>query len=273
LILSKTNFKPFNIYTQFHFGVWIYLWAGDFQKTNSMKKHYLLTFIFVGLMALQLHSQTIDGFTKNSVTKQLDFEKQFKETVDFSRFRIHLEAITSEPHVAGTAANEKVKDYMVASMKKSGWDVAVYPYDLYLSKGPGESLVEIVTPIRQPLNQQENILSEDPYSSNPNLWKGWNAFSGNGDVTAEVVYANYGTKADFEQLKELGIDIKGKIVLARYGGNFRGYKAKFAEQNGAAGLIIFTDPADAGYMRGPVYPEGTFYDESSIQRGSLLTVD
>ena len=87
-------------------------------------------------------------------------------------------------------------------MKKSGWDVNVYPYDLYLSKGPGESLVELVTPIRQPLNQQENILSEDPYSSNPNLWKGWNAFSGSGDVTAEVVYANYGTKADFEKLKD-----------------------------------------------------------------------
>lgn len=238
-----------------------------------MKKHYLLTFIFVGLMALQLQSQTIDGFSKNSGSKQIDFEKQFKETVDFSRFRIHLEAITSEPHVAGTAANEKVKDYMVESMKKSGWEVNVYPYDLYLSKGPGESLIEIVTPIRQPLNQQENILTEDPYSSNPNLWKGWNAFSGNGDVTAEVVYANYGTKADFEKLKELGIDVKGKIVLARYGGNFRGYKAKFAEQYGAAGLIIFTDPADAGYMKGPVYPEGTYYDESSIQRGSLLTVD
>jgi N-acetylated-alpha-linked acidic dipeptidase len=107
----------------------------------------------------------------------------------------------------------------------------------------------------------------------PTLWKGWNAYSGSGDVTAEVVYANYGTIADFEKLKELGIDTKGKIILARYGGNFRGFKAKFAEASGAAGLIIFTDPKDAGYTRGLVYPEGPYYNASTIQRGSVLTTD
>ncbi len=93
------------------------------------------------------------------------------------------------------------------------------------------------------------------------------------DVTAEVVYANYGRKEDFETLKAYGIDIKGKIVLARYGGNFRGYKAKFAEAYGAAGLIIYTDPKDSGYAKGLVYPEGPYYNKSTIQRGSLLTTD
>ena len=107
----------------------------------------------------------------------------------------------------------------------------------------------------------------------PTLWKGWNAYSGSGDVTAEVVYANYGTIADFEKLKELGIDTKGKIILARYGGNFRGFKAKFAEASGAAGLIIFTDPKDSGYAKGLVYPDGPYYNESTIQRGSVLTTD
>jgi len=133
--------------------------------------------------------------------------------------------------------------------------------------------VEIVTPRRMPLNQQEDVLPENPYSSHPELKKGWNAYSGTGDVTAEVVYANYGTKADFEKLKELGVSLEGKIVIARYGGNFRGYKAKFAEQNGAIGLLIYTDPGDSGYAKGLVFPDGIYYSESSIQRGSLMTED
>ena len=103
-------------------------------------------------------------------------------------------------------------------------------------------LLEIVTPSREVLNQKEDIIPNDPFSDDPLLWKGWNAFSGSGDITAEVVYANYGRKEDFETLKSLGVDVSGKIVLARYGGNFRGFKAKFAEANGAAGLIIFHRP-------------------------------
>jgi len=92
-------------------------------------------------------------------------------------------------------------------------------------------------------------------------------------VTDEVVYANFARKEDFEKLQAMGISVKGKIVIARYGGNFRGYKAKYAEAAGAAALIIFTDPGDSGYAKGLVYPEGPFYSESSIQRGSLLTLD
>ena len=158
-------------------------------------------------------------------------------------------------------------------MSEAGLDVINYPYDVYLPKHPGSSLIEIVTPSRQVLNQKEDIISDDPFTKDSLLWKGWNAFSGSGDVTAEIVYANYGRKEDFETLKELGVDIKGKIVIARYGGNFRGYKAKFAEANGAAGLIIYTDPKDSGFARGLVYPEGPYYNESTIQRGSLLTTD
>jgi len=238
-----------------------------------MKKRYLLSVAFGFILCLTTQAQQIDGFSNTSGEKQKNLEAQFLKTVDFSRFKKHLTTITSEPHAAGSPANEKVKDYLVETMKTAGWDVVVHPYDVYLSKTPGESLVEIITPIRKPLNQQEYILPEDPYSSNPDLWKGWNAFSGSGDVTAEVVYANYGLKADFEKLKELGIDVKGKIVLARYGGNFRGFKAKFAEEYGALGLLIFTDPGDSGYAKGLVYPEGIYYNESSVQRGSLLTLD
>lgn len=213
------------------------------------------------------------GFSESAIIPQQELEKEFLEATDFTRFKTHLQAISSEPHVVGSAANEKVKAYLEKTMAEAGWDVQAYPYDVYLPKDPGVSLVEIVTPRRLPLNQQEDILAENPYSSHPDLKKGWNAYSGSGDVTAGVVYANYGTKADFEKLEELGISVKGKIVIARYGGNFRGYKAKFAEQYGAVGLLIYTDPGDSGYSKGLVFPEGIYYSESSIQRGSLMTED
>lgn len=236
-----------------------------------MNKVFILL-IFLGVVPFA-YSQKIQGFTNQSAEQQLGLEKKFLGLTDFSRFKTHLEVMTKEPHVAGSLANEKVRDYMAKTMTDAGWKTDIYPYDLYMPKEPGTSLIEVVLPKRITLNQQEDILAEDPYSNHPNLWKGWNAWSGSGDVTAEVVYANYGTRDDFEKLKAMGISVKGKIVLARYGGNFRGYKAKFAEANGAAGLIIYTDPHDSGYTRGLVFPEGIYYNESSIQRGSLLTMD
>lgn len=230
--------------------------------------------LFILLFPLVGSSQEFyRGFSPSSKEWQKTIEREFLESVDFDRFRNHLKYITEHPHTAGSKANERVRDYLVEVSDNAGWGVQLYPYDVFLPKSPGESAVEIIQPIRRPLNQQEYILEEDPFSGHPNLWKGWNAYSGSGDVTAEVVYVNYGTKADFEKLHELGISIEGKIAIARYGGNFRGYKAKFAEQYGAIALLIYTDPGDSGYSRGLVYPDGIFYNESAIQRGSLITED
>jgi len=217
--------------------------------------------------------QSLRGFTPGDAERERKLEQQLIQQMTPEAFRAHLRALTREPHVAGTPANDRVADYMDQAMTQAGFDVERYPYDIYLPQGPGEIEVELVTPIRQPLNNREYILPEDSFSSHPDLSPGWNAYSGSGDVTGEVVYANYGRKEDFEKLAELGISVEGKIVVARYGGNFRGYKAKFAEAAGAAGLIIYTDPEDAGYMKGLVYPEGPHYSESTIQRGSVLTLD
>lgn len=235
-------------------------------------RRFLVNIVLVSCSYLAT-AQSNDGFLAQSQTKENQVEDYFLESVDFDQYKIHLKTLTQKPHVAGSKANEEVRDYMANVMKNAGMKVDLYPYDIYMSKNPGTSLIELVTPIREPLNQQEFILEGDAYSSSADLWKGWNAYSGSGDVTAEVVYANYGTKEDFEKLKELGVEVKGKIVLARYGQNFRGYKAKFAEENGAAGLIIYTDPADSGFTKGLVYPEGVYYNESAIQRGSVLTED
>jgi N-acetylated-alpha-linked acidic dipeptidase len=130
----------------------------------------------------------------------------------------------------------------------------------------------VVAPESVPLPLREDPVAGDPYSRHPGLSFGWNAYSGSGEVTEGVVYANYGRKEDFERLAALGVDVRGKIVLARYGGNFRGYKAKFAEAAGAAGLVVYTDPRDSGYFRGLMYPEGGWANPSYIQRGSILTL-
>jgi N-acetylated-alpha-linked acidic dipeptidase len=158
-------------------------------------------------------------------------------------------------------------------MEQAGLVVERYPYDLYMPAPASahDTRVELVTPIRMPLNRQEYILEADRFTSDPALGPGWNAYSGSGDVTGEVVYANYGRKEDFEQLAELDINLDGKVVIARYGGNFRGYKAKYAEEYGAAGLIMYSDPEDGGYEDGLPYPEGRYISESTIQRGSVLT--
>jgi N-acetylated-alpha-linked acidic dipeptidase len=232
---------------------------------------FILLCIFC--FTIQLSQAQYEGYSQSRWETQLQIEEAFFKQINTTSFKTHLKKLTERPHVVGSEANAEVQRYMGEVMQRAGFEVTQYPYDLYLPNKPGSSLIEIVTPSRAVLNQKEDIIPGDSFSVDPELWKGWNAFSGSGDVTAEVVYANYGRKEDFEKLNELGVKIKGKIVLARYGGNFRGFKAKFAEANGAAGLIIFTDPEDSGYTKGLVYPEGPYYNESTIQRGSLLTTD
>lgn len=239
-----------------------------------MKKQLFGTVALALFLVSILSAQQVPtGFSATAGTRQLDLEQLLKTLPKGETFSKHLQVLTSQPHPAGSPENLEVIKYMAASMEKAGLEVERYPYDIYLPTGPGEIEVGLVQPIRMPLNNMEYILEEDPFSADPRAAEGWNSYSGSGDVTAEVVYVNYGTKEDFEWLDKQGINVKGKIAVARYGGNFRGYKAKYAEAWGAAGLIIYSDPEDVGYMRGLTYPEGTYFSESTIQRGSLLTLD
>lgn len=237
-----------------------------------MKHNSVYSVLWLALSLTAAQAQKFTGFTPARQATEEKAEAEFKKHQSSAAFKKHLEMLSSVPHVAGTPENEKVRDYIAETMRKAGWQVDIYPHDIYLPKGPGEIAVELVEPIRQPLNIREYLFSEDKYAKDPRLMPGWNAYSGSGDVTAEIVYANYGRKEDFEQLKAMGISVQGKIVMARYGGNFRGYKALFAQAAGAAGVIIYTDPADNGYTKGLTFPEGPQPSESVIQRGSLLTV-
>ncbi|MDA0315715.1 MAG: M28 family peptidase [Bacteroidetes bacterium] len=233
------------------------------------KSLYLATALLLSLTAFGQQ----DGFFSSQISAQKKFESDYLKAVNYDRFKVHLTELTKNPHITGTPENELVKDYMVQIMSQAGMDVKVWPYDVYLPNHPGKSELQVISPVKLTLSQKEGVLPEDPFSADPRLHLGFNAFSGSGDVTAEVVYVNYGTREDFMKLVEMGVPLKGKIAIARYGGNFRGYKAKFAEQNGMTGLVIYTDPKDSGFTRGEVYPKGPFYNETTIQRGSLLTLD
>ena len=235
-------------------------------------KQRLLYLATASLMSFQTFAQQT-GFLQTQLEVQKKFEQDFLQAVDYDRFKVHLTELTKNPHIAGTPENELVKDYMVKIMADAGMDVKVWPYDVYLPNHPGKSELQIISPVSMTLSQKEGALPDDPFSDDPRLHLGFNAFSGSGDVTAEVVYVNYGTREDFMKLAEMGVDLKGKIAVARYGGNFRGYKAKYAEQNGMIGLVVYTDPKDNGFTRGEVYPTGPFFNETTIQRGSMLTLD
>lgn len=185
--------------------------------------------------------------------------------------REYHELLASEPHVAGTPGDLTVVNKLFELFTQMQLSVEKHEFWAYLPR-PIINKVELVAPDAMTLELREKALPEDPITANPAITTGWNAYSGDGDVTASVVYVNYGTRADFEKLKSMGVDLKGKIALARYGGNFRGYKAKFAEEAGAAGLLIYTDPGDSGFAKGEEYPKGGYLNDTCIERGSLLTL-
>jgi N-acetylated-alpha-linked acidic dipeptidase len=185
--------------------------------------------------------------------------------------REYHDLLASEPHVAGTPGDLRVVEKLFDLFTQMQLSVEKHEFWAYLPR-PIINKVELVAPEAMTLELREKTLPEDPVTADPAIPTGWNAYSGDGDVTAGVVYVNYGTRADFEKLKSMGVDLKGKIALARYGGNFRGYKAKFAQEAGAAGLLIYTDPADSGFAKGEEYPKGGYLNDTCIERGSLLTL-
>ena len=202
---------------------------------------------------------------------QRQFENALVGAASAERLRGWHELLGSEPHCTGTDGDLKVIDSLARSFREMGLETEVHWIWPYLSR-PVAAELEILAPDPVALDLTEPPLDGDPYSTHPALTFPWNGMSGSGEAVGEVVYANYGRKEDFARLKELGIDVKGKIALARYGRNFRGYKAKFAEAAGAVGLIIYTDPADSGYMRGLMYPEGGWANERQVERGSITTL-
>ena len=182
--------------------------------------------------------------------------------------RRHAQALTAEPHVAGTPAQRRTADYVIQQMRDMGLETEIRTYRVWL---PHATSVRVwrVSPDPVELSLPEPAVAGDPATTQwqyPTV----NGYSAAGDVSAEVVYVNYGLIEDYARLDSLGVSVRGKIAIARYGRSFRGIKAREAERNGAVALIIYSDPRDDGYMAGDVYPEGPMRPEGAVQRGSVF---
>lgn len=190
------------------------------------------------------------------------------------------DVLGSEPHVAGSEGDARVIATIASAFQEMGLETEVWEFWPLLPSPVHASLTILGDTAQAPsgrrgivsLQLTEKELLADSATAHPDLDWGWNAFAGSGTVEGEVVYANQGRKEDFQRLKQLGVDCTGKIVLARYGGNYRGFKAKFAEEAGAAGLLMYLDPGDYGFKRGATWPDGGWANETCIQRGSVLTL-
>ncbi|MBX3375714.1 MAG: M28 family peptidase [Phycisphaeraceae bacterium] len=231
----------------------------------------MLITVALAVSALAQPSFPSSAYPDQLTNAYIRYEAQLQAVPTRDSLLAWHQLLGSEPHIAGTPGDLRTIERLSKAFADMGLDVQRHEFWALLAM-PISASIQVVSPDRIDLAVKEDMLPEDEFSGHPDQMIGWNAYSGSGDVTANVVYANYGSKADFQRLAELGVDCTGKIVVCRYGGNYRGYKAKFAEEAGAAGVIIYSDPADSGFVKGPAYPEGGYANSTCIERGSLSTL-
>ena len=225
--------------------------------------------LLCGLLPGSLAAQSaLTGFTGAASAAQRDLERRAIAIPSSDSSRRIARALSAEPHVAGTPAQERTRDFVNSELRKLGLRVETRSYRVYLPHATGVKIWR-VSPDPQPLPVDEPALAVDSVSGLPQ-YPTVNGYSAAGDVTAEVVYANYGLVEDYQRLDSIGVSVKGKIVIARYGRSFRGIKAREAEKHGAVALLIYSDPIDDGFLVGDVYPNGPMRASRSVQRGSVF---
>ncbi|MBI3679619.1 MAG: M28 family peptidase [Acidobacteria bacterium] len=223
--------------------------------------------LFLSISAFAQSS--IRGFPPPLEAEHRQRELKARLIPEASRIRTYMQRMSAEPHHAGSPASRAVAEYALGLLREWGFDARIETFEALLPY-PTSRVVELVEPVRYRARLQEPILEEDSDSGDLHQLPTYNAYSASGDVTAPLLYVNYGLPDDYEHLKRLGIDPKGKIVIARYGQSWRGTKAKVAHEHGVAGCIIYSDPRDDGYFRGDVYPAGAFRPPHGVQRGSVM---
>jgi N-acetylated-alpha-linked acidic dipeptidase len=211
--------------------------------------------------------QPIFGFRDSSAESTI--ESRFLAVPDPKLAEEHLRTLTQAPHMAGTPEDKATADYVAQKFREAGLDTEIAEYKVWINY-PSEISVDITAPAGVTMHgpTREHV-DGDPYDNDPRVVMPFNGMSPSGDIEAEVVYANYGTPEDFDKLEKLKIDVRGKIVLVRYGQNFRGVKEFIAQERGAAGVIIYSDPFDDGWRRGDKYPDGPWHPDTGVQRGSV----
>ncbi len=236
-----------------------------------MRMYGLLAAAFVLSSVPAVAQDRPAGFTPATWAQQSKIEALLTSVPDPSSARTHSHALSAEAHVAGTPAQQRTAEYVLRQMASWGLDTSRVSFRVWLPY-PDSQLVELEGAAPRRFRLDEPALPDDP-TTQSGIWPAMNGSSGEGDVTAPVVYVNYGLAEDYEALERLGVPVEGRVVIARYGRSFRGIKAREAEAHGAAGLILYSDPQDDGYFRGDVYPDGPMRGPDAVQRGSILNAD
>jgi N-acetylated-alpha-linked acidic dipeptidase len=234
-------------------------------------------FVLMWLLAapLALHPATDDslnsirGFDPASQAREITWEQQARAIPSAARIGEFIKRFSSRPHLAGTPQSKQTAEAILAQLREYGLDAHIEQFEALLPT-PKVRGLEITSPVKLRLKLEEPAIPGDPGSHDAGMIPSYNAYSADGDITAPLVYANYGLPDDYDVLIERGIDVKGKIVIVRYGGSFRGTKVKVAYERGAIGCIIYSDPRDDGYFQGDVYPNGPYRPSQGVQRGSVL---
>ncbi len=236
-------------------------------KSNMHKKY--LSFLLI-LFFVSVNAQNIRGFKPENVQKQLDLETAFESKIDTSNLDSWMKKMAARPHYVGTEYGKELSEWMLKQFKSWGYDAKIETYHV-LFPYPKVRVLELTEPTSYKAKLKAVPVAGDTYTEQgEELLPSYNAFSSDGEVEAELVFVNYGIPADYEVLDKLGIDVKGKIVIAKYYGSWRGIKPKLAAEKGAIGCIIYSDPKDDGYVRGDVYPKGAFKNKTGVQRGSVM---
>jgi N-acetylated-alpha-linked acidic dipeptidase len=231
-----------------------------------MKKYQLL---FVVIISIKLSAQTITGFSPNNAASQVQTEQKFDAQLDAQHIGATIKLLSSKPHNIGSVNSKTWADTILNRYKSYGFDAHIETFTV-LFPTPKTRVLEMTAPTSYKALLKEPALKEDATSGQQDQLPTYNAWSADGDVTGELVFVNYGLPADYDKLAEMGIDVKGKIVIAKYGRSWRGIKPKVAQEHGAIGCIIYSDPMGDGYYQGDVYPQGAFKNEYGVQRGSVM---
>jgi len=209
------------------------------------------------------------GFLAKDIPAEQSLEKQAQAIPDPGRLRQYMDFMAAEPHNAGSPRSKIVAEYVLGHFKEWGLDAHIEEFESLLPT-PTLRQVEVVGPKHFVLKLKEPVVAEDPSSGDAHQLPSYNAYGASGDVTGEVVYVNFGIPDDYEWLAKQGIDVKGKIVIARYGKSWRGIKVKVAAEHGAIACLIYSDPHEDGYFEGDIFPKGPMRPPDGVQRGSVL---
>ena len=215
----------------------------------------------------------LTGYSSDTLSVEHSWEKKFQEGVMPANIRENMRRLSARPHHVGSPYDKDNAEWILAKMKEWGFDARIETFNV-LFPTPKERVVELLEPTKFTAKLQEPELAFDPTSNQTaEQLPTYNAYSADGDVTAPLIYVNYGDREDYEQLDRLGISAKGAIVIARYGEGWRGTKPKVAAEHGAIGCIIYSDPKGDGFFQGDDYPAGGWRPREGVQRGSVMDTD